>query len=60
MPNQVGECIICGRISQEGLRVMGKFICSACEKRIANSKISDADYDKLRERLKELWRCSED
>ncbi|WP_418791292.1 sigma factor G inhibitor Gin [Phosphitispora sp. TUW77] len=41
--------------SQEGLNLLGGYICEECEKEIVNSSVDDKSYFLLKEKMKNIW-----
>lgn len=50
----INRCTVCGRLSESGMNIGEGFICSECERRIANSVPGTADYDELLAALRAL------
>ncbi|MCL4517309.1 MAG: sigma factor G inhibitor Gin [Firmicutes bacterium] len=49
------SCLICGRIEPEGITLLGRRICSGCEKLLVDLPVEDPDYDRYLAKLKSLW-----
>ncbi len=54
-------CIICSRLcSKNSLRILGKDICSDCEKGLITASVDDEKYYFYINGLKKIWRFDED
>lgn len=50
------RCIVCDEpISEQGLEILGNWICSSCEESIVKISIHDARYVEYGQRLKVIW-----
>jgi len=48
-------CIICGHEKTEGIRIVDKFICEACESEMVRTDVHDAKYPFFIHQLKNIW-----
>jgi len=59
MPEEVQNCIICGRPDNSGLVVRGHAICADCEQRIISVAADDPTYAGMVRKLRQLWQEAE-
>lgn len=55
-PPKGQPCLVCGEPAMEGTVVLGRRLCSECEKAITNLDACDSDYDFFVAKIKEAWR----
>ncbi len=48
-------CLVCEETDQEGIIILGSFICSDCEKRIVETSVDHEDYYGYLSKLKKIW-----
>jgi len=49
-------CLVCGELAIEGTVILGRRLCSECEKAIMNLDACDGDYDFFVAKFREAWR----
>lgn len=49
------KCFICDKEVQDGIDVLGKFICEECQKRLINLSPFDKNYDFYRQKMIDIW-----
>ncbi|GGJ13088.1 MAG: sigma factor G inhibitor Gin [Chloroflexi bacterium] len=54
-PVRPANCIVCGEARTDGITVCGAFICTACEREMVMTDVSDARYAFFVERLRQIW-----
>lgn len=55
MPDEVQQCIICGRPNPHSLVVCGHAICADCEQQIVTVDADDPTYADIVRKLRQLW-----
>ncbi|HBM79409.1 MAG: sigma factor G inhibitor Gin [Clostridiales bacterium] len=50
------RCFICNKYSDNGITLLGKFICGECEQTLVNTDMSSEIYDKYKELIKEIYK----
>lgn len=56
--NKQDSCYFCGYTINEKaykLRLLGKSICSFCERRLIHTPVIDTTYEVFKEKIKRLW-----
>lgn len=48
-------CIICDETQQEGIIILGSFICSHCERKIVETSVEQEDYCSYFPKIKKIW-----
>lgn len=52
-------CAFCGeKIIDDGLFILGNYICALCESKLVTIRANDANYDFYKSGLKKMWRCA--
>jgi len=52
------HCTICAEEiyeGQEGFKLLGRYICEKCEKKIVDSTVEDKSYFLLKEKIRTIW-----
>lgn len=49
------QCWCCSHKVDEGVAILGLQVCPRCEEAIVTSSVEDPNYDKLIQRVKEMW-----
>lgn len=49
------KCFICNHEKDDGIEVLGKFLCSDCQKSIINMSPNDEKYDFYRKKMIDIW-----
>ena len=52
---EVHACIICREEKDAGIRICGQFICSACEREIVGTDVTDDRYHHYVDSMKLIW-----
>ncbi|AEF92942.1 Sigma-G inhibitor, Gin [Desulfotomaculum nigrificans CO-1-SRB] len=56
------KCIFCRTTlphSNQGIVILGQYICASCERKITNLAWDDPDYEVYKSGLKKIWCCKE-
>ncbi len=51
------KCMVCSKPTTgdiETLNIRNRYICNGCEQRIVNIKVSDQEYEAIKDRIKTL------
>lgn len=49
------KCFICENESQDGIEVLGKFLCTSCQEKLINLSPFDESYDFYRRKMIDIW-----
>lgn len=55
-PSGRRACLICGRPGTDGPVVLGRRLCTGCERAIVSLDVGARDYDFFVARIREAWR----
>ncbi|SHK09970.1 sigma factor G inhibitor Gin [Tepidibacter formicigenes] len=49
-------CYICNEECEDGIEILGSYICKACEQEMINEDASELKMEYYRSKIKSLWR----
>lgn len=49
------RCIFCGQITEDGIHLRGRLICSRCEKKLVNTGVDEPAYQSYKQGIKTIW-----
>lgn len=50
------ECFMCSQNTSRYMKILGEYICEACEKEIANLEMEDKRYEYYNIMMKKIWK----
>lgn len=51
-----GMCYVCEKESDQGIYVLGKFLCTDCQNKLINLSPIDEDYNFYRSKMIDIWK----
>lgn len=49
------KCFICEQQSEDGIEVLGKFLCTNCQEKLIDLSPFDESYDFYKQKMIDIW-----
>ncbi|MGH2332214.1 sigma factor G inhibitor Gin [Thermoanaerobacter mathranii] len=49
------KCFICEQQSEDGIEVLGKFLCTSCQEKLIDLSPFDESYDFYKQKMIDIW-----